>query len=398
MTTEYLVTLVHGTFVPRAGWTRAKSIFRTVLAEELAISEESIATRDWDGYNTQRARRRASEQLKAQIIEQTAAHPNAKHFVIAHSHAGNIALYALEDPDLQSRISGIVCLNTPFISVTSRHTQNIGFAFLYLWSHLIGMFFFLAATVCLFALLEGFLRPDLEIIQIDRLHFAWIVPAFLALGGTGVWLAGFAPVIDQQFQKRRDELVAATRQPSIHKTKVFCVWNASDEVYGAFSTLEGLANLPYILMHGVCVLIVAVLAAALGTLAIAYGFADADTEITKPFRDQPLTLQLSAMLAIVLVSLSAPVLYLQFLIMVALILNFVLRILPVGLSVADFYNSFFVRISFALTPQYAQHVEFREVMLSYAWLNHSTAHSDPDTVRVIANWIKSAADAPINQH
>jgi hypothetical protein len=48
--------------------------------------------------------------------------PSAKHFIIAHSHGGNVALYAAE----RTQVDGIVCLATPFIHAAARDESLIG--------------------------------------------------------------------------------------------------------------------------------------------------------------------------------------------------------------------------------------------------------------------------------
>jgi hypothetical protein len=48
------------------------------------------------------------------------AHPEARHFVIAHSHGGNIVRAALQDVTLQPRVAGVVTMGTPFIDCRPR--------------------------------------------------------------------------------------------------------------------------------------------------------------------------------------------------------------------------------------------------------------------------------------
>jgi hypothetical protein len=59
--------------------------------------------------------------MRRRLIANTVRFPEAKHFVIAHSHGGNIAIDAIgSDPQLRSRIAGIICLSTPFLLVSKR--------------------------------------------------------------------------------------------------------------------------------------------------------------------------------------------------------------------------------------------------------------------------------------
>jgi hypothetical protein len=52
--------------------------------------------------------------------------PNARHYVVAHSHGGNVAFQALGDPVLNERIRGLVCLSTPFLTVVRRDLGPVG--------------------------------------------------------------------------------------------------------------------------------------------------------------------------------------------------------------------------------------------------------------------------------
>jgi hypothetical protein len=60
--------------------------------------------------------------LNSRII-QVREYPNAHHFVVAHSHGGNVAMYALADESLASRVSGVVCLGTPFFACKPRNLR-----------------------------------------------------------------------------------------------------------------------------------------------------------------------------------------------------------------------------------------------------------------------------------
>jgi len=81
----------------------------------------------WSGANRNSDRIEAGKRLAAALKENLASYPDAAHFVIAHSHGGNLALYALNDPRLQQGLSGIICMNTPFISATRRDAEQLFF-------------------------------------------------------------------------------------------------------------------------------------------------------------------------------------------------------------------------------------------------------------------------------
>lgn len=177
---KYIITLVHGTwargfFCPSgvAKWTRYKgnegdeedftiiSIFSKLLCalfrllctpfccikkfffwlfkkkkhemkdSELCESlrnnlEEDVVFRrfNWSGRNRHEARDKAAEKLHGFLEKGLKEYPKDthKHFIVAHSHGGNVALMALNqgDSSLQKKIAGIACMATPFITARMR--------------------------------------------------------------------------------------------------------------------------------------------------------------------------------------------------------------------------------------------------------------------------------------
>jgi len=122
MTTEnpkYCVTLVHGTFAPNAPWTMENSVLRNTLKSSLD-GPVVFSVPDWGGANSQAVRRKGADKLGRQLAEQSEMYPNAAHFVIAHSHGGNVALMACCSERVAAELKGIVCLATPFLSFAPR--------------------------------------------------------------------------------------------------------------------------------------------------------------------------------------------------------------------------------------------------------------------------------------
>ena len=65
------------------------------------------------------------EHLLRHLAVVTNSYPLAQHFIVAHSHGGNIALYALNHPELARKIRGVICLSTPFLNVRERNLGAI---------------------------------------------------------------------------------------------------------------------------------------------------------------------------------------------------------------------------------------------------------------------------------
>ncbi len=117
-----VVTLVHGTFAnTESEWIQESGALCTALRG--ALDGVVVARRfEWTGRNRNADRRHAAADLARTLDEGLGAHPDARHFIIAHSHGGNVALGALRDPVRQRSMSGLVCLGTPFVRVSERNT------------------------------------------------------------------------------------------------------------------------------------------------------------------------------------------------------------------------------------------------------------------------------------
>lgn len=74
----------------------------------------------WSGWNRVASRASGAVELERHIREVGERDSQAKHVLIAHSHGGNIALYAMREPNVQQCVNGLVCLSTPFIQISPR--------------------------------------------------------------------------------------------------------------------------------------------------------------------------------------------------------------------------------------------------------------------------------------
>lgn len=124
--------LVHGT-IPRLwrfrifgerSWSDADSRFRKELKKN--FPRAAVDLFPWNGANTHDARLKAGDQLCASLTKAIANNTKRKFVIIAHSHGGNIALYALRklSGEQRSRVAGLVCLATPFISAVPLNSRN----------------------------------------------------------------------------------------------------------------------------------------------------------------------------------------------------------------------------------------------------------------------------------
>lgn len=119
MTPEFVFTLIHGTFSPHAPWTRPSSPLCKLLKARYPGCV--ITAPVWSGLNTHAGRLKASSDIGKVLLFQHLKHPHAKHFVIAHSHGGTIALHACENRAVARTLSGVITLGTPYIHSRRRN-------------------------------------------------------------------------------------------------------------------------------------------------------------------------------------------------------------------------------------------------------------------------------------
>jgi hypothetical protein len=115
------VTLVHGTFARDAGWVQPDAPLSAHLRKVLGEAGEGahVVLFNWSGGNSVFARAKAARDLVLHLEALQDHYPEARHYVVAHSHGGNVALYAASL--LQKRkLSGIACLATPFLQARPR--------------------------------------------------------------------------------------------------------------------------------------------------------------------------------------------------------------------------------------------------------------------------------------
>lgn len=139
----YLLTIIHGTWARDAQWIQDASPFcsalKSAFGERLAIERFR-----WSGSNSHRARRRASIELRQHVMRCAEVYGQHRHFLVAHSHGGNVCLYAMRDQEIRARISGVACLATPFICCRDRplgsaSLQPLGTLFVFLAGVIAGL-------------------------------------------------------------------------------------------------------------------------------------------------------------------------------------------------------------------------------------------------------------------
>lgn len=123
---HFVFYLVHGTQFylfrkPVIDWVEDdEERMRQGLREALQQHTVEFVEVHWSGRNRQRARLQAANILTKCIEERPAA--ESHEFVIAHSHGGNAAVFALKG-SAADRIAGVGCLSTPFLFFSGRQER-----------------------------------------------------------------------------------------------------------------------------------------------------------------------------------------------------------------------------------------------------------------------------------
>jgi pimeloyl-ACP methyl ester carboxylesterase len=116
-----VIVLVHGTFAADAAWTKPDHKFYKAL--QAKPNRAKIKTFVWSGENSHEARLVAADQL-AQFVCALNLPLYARAHLIAHSHGGNVVLYALKEPAFRSRVGSLSFMGTPFLEVRERDISS----------------------------------------------------------------------------------------------------------------------------------------------------------------------------------------------------------------------------------------------------------------------------------
>jgi len=212
MAQRIVVTLIHGTFARGAAWAKDGSKLCNAIREAFP-GEVEIRRLRWSGWNTIRARAHAAERLGGEIAAAPAPALDTKHFLVAHSHGGNIALYALHDPEVRERIAGVATLATPFLNARRRDLGAKG----------ITLF---CVGALLWAVLAGYLAR----------RFLWPSAAFLdpVFVGVGLWFL-FTWLVLHHW-KRAGRVAEGLRLARPERERLWIARMSGDEASAALQT------------------------------------------------------------------------------------------------------------------------------------------------------------------
>jgi hypothetical protein len=236
---DYVITLVHGTWADTKGWVAPGSLLRRELERGLADERTSAPPARgggsvvfrafaWTGANTHAARTEAGAGLARFIRDGHAQYPLARHFVIAHSHGGNVALYAMRDRAARAVVAGIVTLATPFIYTRRRRFHR----------HVTSMASLVLAVPAVFAFVM------LDTLHQPALALAWIVGALFLILKIEPTLSKWLIDVGRREQAG---IVAALQPPRIDPSMLLILSTRGDEASRWLRAWDVVAQGPFVI-------------------------------------------------------------------------------------------------------------------------------------------------------
>ena len=171
-----VIVLVHGTFATNAAWTRPDHSFYKTLKAKIDGRIEIFV---WSGENSHEARLAAGDQL-AKFVRALKLPLQAHAHVIAHSHGGNVALYALRDAEFSDRVASLCFMGTPFLEVRNRNVSK-GLRF---FASAVGWLALFPGTPFLMMLWSSIIYGPISLAIGDSAAF---ITSFFALVGFGIY-------------------------------------------------------------------------------------------------------------------------------------------------------------------------------------------------------------------
>ncbi|WP_439544079.1 esterase/lipase family protein [Hyphomicrobium sp.] len=372
------ITLVHGTFAPEAPWTNEGSYLCQALQVRFTGTAE-IHRFQWTGKNNHRHRRQAASELEAHLTAEVERKPHSDHFIICHSHGGNIALMALRDPSLQSKVAAVICLNTPFLHAFQRSLFTA---------------LFLPVTIILVASLIMFYPAALAATEAS-----W--SAEFTLLAAGCCLVLLAALLNRLFpidalQNLVPKVIDELTLPAISNVRVTCITTASDEV---FDGLNGLSAFNSFLLHLLRPRPLFVTLTAIAVTSLAGWLPPFPALESIPFLGSELArirtgnAETLSAASILIYSFASAALYGATLIVVVHLFAWA-RLKWYGAQGIPLYAAPHVAVLTTPTPVTAESIRFVEIDAFQLRLNHSASYTNPEIVALVVDLLKPAPKPP----
>ena len=407
---QHVVVLVHGTFARGASWTHPDSPLATAVAKALGGNVLSTSF-EWSGQNSHTERLSAGTELTERLRSLSQSYPKASLQIVAHSHGGNVAAYALRWPGAQETVKSVVCLGTPFVVARPRSLDPTFRLLRFI--NLIGIIAIVCMVLafagsCLMLLADpkgiGFADADISELRVG-------VPVVLLILGLLTFLAirllltvkRYVAKIATRLQTMQQEIVASL-QTKFGEVSVLNVQTPRDEAGKWLRFVDQFAGWPFRVWSPTLVLwtmliVVVVLATALAVGTVIFFSDSAALVALNPdkFGVPPGTTLtwLNAVLGVpfvygiwlVAAGIVLAVVALVFLGLCALWPR-IFRAHALGFGEDGFMKNWLVAISASATPT-GPEVKLQDELLVVTGqgLHHSLLHQDEHVLSTVANWL-----------
>ena len=377
ITPARVITLVHGTFSPRAAWTFRDSTFCRTLAARLGPESATVFRRiEWRGLfgtfanNGHDYRIAGGELLAASLDQSFGQFPDAEHWVVAHSHGGMVALYALRDPRVAARLDGIVTIATPFIVCERRNLTNPTIKLCTFW---------VAPVVAVLALVGAAFVTRYAFAPQSRAAELFMLGNACAIGfGVAAYLNWGREAILRRLPRWQQRTLDRLQFPEPRRQRMRCLSIRHDEARGWLDVWYAIAAWPHWLWNGMLyvpfMLAVTVLALVFGDafLASMHGRAGVAR----------LTGALQAALSWALLVGTAHLALMTF-------VPACTRAIGLGFGQESILDNLLVDIRSAVTPgAFSVVTEQRFPSASGGWLRHSRLYESNESVADIAEFVR----------
>jgi len=221
---RYVIHLVHGTWAKKAPWVQPRSALSRALRERLPEGTR-IFPFVWSGKNTNKARRSASERLLKKLALRVRNYSDARHYIIGHSHGGNVVLHALAHAPFQDKIAGVVCLSTPFLVARMRDLGR------HTWKHIVGA----VLGPCFFVMWW--------IVSRVLSQSWWGLLESVVLGLVLSLALGSAIAFMKSWREYGDKLLRDLTSPKFNRDKTLIIRTPGDEASGGLDFFQLIARL-----------------------------------------------------------------------------------------------------------------------------------------------------------
>ena len=420
---QAILHLVHGTFAKDAEWIHPDSPLAETVSHSLGDNAH-IEPFNWSGDNSHKARETAGIALADKIRNCNQRNPGSPQYIVAHSHGGNVAAYALSDSDVSANVIGVACLGTPFIKARARNLAG---------SRRLIQSILVASILMVLLLVTGIVSQGLDIFGdqqeyerlIDTMNedmkelkekydffrnldtnkdkaiyktqgARWYLAGFFILLAIGTGWLMIKPIIKLWRFALQIKLPGLSERQSELMTSLAAVFNSTpllvidakgDEAAWWLTTVIRIASLPYRIWKPSNLTLAGI--AVISILAIVQIYFHSKTSFGMT--------QMLIFMALLFFSLSTLVVYTAGWAL-CLIWPAIFRSHALGFGKDDFLQSFIVEITSTEAPENSTQISKHTVTVHGKGLHHSRLYKEEQVLELISNWFKNLQQQQVTHH